>query len=167
MPTTNQQRGVTTVTVAEQTLIEERLDRLESTDAIQRLMADYALGFDRHDRERFMHVFHEGAVYNIPGDFGKSSGTSEIEAALCEIWKACPGTHHWITNVTVEFAGPDTAAGDAHVITYVRTSAGGEGFVHADYDNLYGRRNGLWRATSISLDVPWWKQVTFGSLLEQ
>lgn len=149
----------------EQTTVEERLDRVESRSAIERLMADYAFGCDRKDRERFMGVFHEDAEYFIPGDFGTSTGSAQIEETLRAIWAGMPETRHLITNVTVDFTGPDSAKGDAHVICYSRMANGREGFVYAYYDNRYERRDGVWRASSISLEVPWWKLVEFGDML--
>jgi hypothetical protein len=47
-------------------------------------------------------------------------------AVLRAIWEGMPETHHWITNITVDFTGPDTAVGDAHVLTFVRTAGGRE-----------------------------------------
>jgi hypothetical protein len=37
--------------------------------------------------------------------------------------------------------------------------------VYAYYDNTYERRDGVWRAASITLEVTWRKQVEFGDLL--
>ena len=73
-----------------------------------------------------------------------------------------PETHHWITNVTVDFTGMDSASGEAHVITYGRDISGAEGFLSAVYRNQYERRDGVWKATSIALEIQWFKQVEFG-----
>lgn len=151
----------------ERTGIEERVDRLESETAIKHLMDDYAFGCDRKDPDRFMKVFHDDAEYAIPGAFGTAVGREKIESTLRQIWEVSPETHHWITNIGVDFSGPDAATGDAQTICFVRTSSGGEGFVCAYYDNSYERRDGIWRATSISLEVPWWKKVEFGDLLAE
>jgi uncharacterized protein (TIGR02246 family) len=144
--------------------IEERIDRLEAESEINRLLADYAHGIDRKEMDRFMKIFHEDGVFSIPGLFDSAQGTEAIESLLREVWDGSPETHHWITNATVDFTGPDAATGDAHTICFLRTAGGEEGFVTAYYDNSYERRDGAWRATSVTVNMQWSKKVDFGEM---
>lgn len=92
-----------------------RIERLEARAAIERLMADYAFGCDQKDVQRFLGVFHDDAEY--VGPTGASVGHEAIRESIRPIWQMLPETHHWITNVTVDFTGVDSASGEAHVIT--------------------------------------------------
>jgi hypothetical protein len=103
-------------------------------------------------------------VFSIPGLFDSAQGTEAIESLLREVWDGSPETHHWITNATVDFTGPDAATGDAHTICFLRTAGGEEGFVTAYYDNSYERRDGAWRATSVTVNMQWSKKVDFGEM---
>jgi len=144
--------------------LEERIDRLEAESEINRLLADYAHGIDRKELDRFMKIFHDDGEFAIPGMFEAAHGTKAIESLVREIWEGSPETHHWITNATIDFAGPDTATGDAHTICFLRTADGEEGFVCAYYDNSYERRDGAWRANSVAVHVQWMKKVEFGEI---
>jgi ketosteroid isomerase-like protein len=145
--------------------VEERIDQLESREAIKTLMADYAFGCDQHDRDRFMRIWHDDAEYVVGGIFGTANGAPEIEKTLEGIWASSPETHHWITNVTVNFDMTHAAEGDAHTICYVKNSEGDELFVSCDYANRYERRgDGDWRLAVCKLDVHWWKKVELETL---
>lgn len=144
--------------------VEERIDQLEARGAIRELLADYAHGCDRHQADRFIRIWHEDAVWNVGGAFGTATGAEEIEKVLNDIWTASPETHHWITDVTVRFTGPDSAEGDAHTICYVRNAEDDELFVSCDYDNTYERRNGQWRVATLTLKIDWWKKVELETL---
>jgi hypothetical protein len=145
--------------------VEERIDQLESREAIKTLMADYAFGCDRHDRDRFMRIWHDDADWYIGGAFGSASGAAEIEKALEGIWEASPETHHWITNITVNFVGENSAEGDAHTICFVKNAEGAELFVSCDYANRYERLSDRgWRMAACNLDVHWWKKVELETL---
>jgi uncharacterized protein (TIGR02246 family) len=144
--------------------LEERIDRLEAESEINRLLADYAHGIDRKELDRFMKIFHDDGEFAIPGMFEAAHGTKAIESLVREIWEGSPETHHWITNATNDFVGPDTATGDAHTICFLRTADGEEGVVCAYYDNSYERRDGAWRANSVAVHVQWMKKVEFGEI---
>jgi uncharacterized protein (TIGR02246 family) len=138
-----------------------RIERLEARAAIERLMADYAFGCDQKDAQRFLGVFHDDAEY--VGPTAATVGHEAIRETIRQIWQMLPETHHWITNVTVDITGVDSASGEAHVITYGRGISGVEGFLCAVYRNQYERRDGVWKAASIALETQWFKQVEFGN----
>jgi uncharacterized protein (TIGR02246 family) len=142
----------------------ERLEKLEARAAIGELMADYAHGCDEQDAERFMRIWHDDALYDLGGGFGSATGHEEIRAKLAEIWELSPETRHWITDVTVDFAGADKATGNAHTLCFVNNAEGQELFCSAWYDNVYERRDGAWRIAECHLTVHWWKQLDFNTL---
>ncbi len=144
--------------------VEERLARLEAKQAIKELMAGYAFGCDNQNAERFMSIWTEDAHWNLGGVFGEADGAEAIEETLRNIWVASPETHHWITDVTVDFTGDGSATGEAHTICYVKNAEGDELFVSCDYDNRYESRDGRWLMSSCVLDVHWWKALPFRDL---
>ena len=42
-----------------------RIDELESRAALRDLVSDYCIGFDTHDWERFISIWHADAVWEI------------------------------------------------------------------------------------------------------
>lgn len=65
--------------------LNERLTRLEDTEAIRTLVATYALGADRHNDPAILGpLFTEDAVWACEG-FGQHQGAQEIARALAEI----------------------------------------------------------------------------------
>jgi uncharacterized protein (TIGR02246 family) len=144
------------------------LDEVEARAAIRRLMADYALGTDRHDAERFLAIWTEDAVYDLGEVFGTATGREAIHETLKGLWEWAADIHHWVTDVTVTFTSPDSAFGDAHVISFVKHADGGaETLVACTYDNVYERRAGEWLMARCKLDVHWWKQLPFETLAQR
>jgi uncharacterized protein (TIGR02246 family) len=143
----------------DETAILDRLDRVESRNEIDELLADYAFCCDRHDADRFMGIWTDDAEYHVGGAFGDASGKEEIRKVLDGIWESSPETHHWITDRIVRFADADAATGEAHTICHVKNAEGQELFVSCDYDNRYVRQDGRWLISACRLDVHWWKTV--------
>ena len=57
-----------------------------------------------------MSIWHDDAVWRIGPPFGDFDGAADIRHALEDvIWPAWRETHHWTTNLTVAFDGPDSA----------------------------------------------------------
>ena len=59
-------------------LLLARVDELESRAAMRDLVSDYCIGFDRHDWDRFIAIWHKDAVWAIGEPFGSLSATKEF-----------------------------------------------------------------------------------------
>ncbi len=56
------------------TALTQRIDELESRAALRDLVTDYCLGFDTHDWDRFISIWHADAVWEIGPPFGTFTG---------------------------------------------------------------------------------------------
>ena len=126
--------------------IASRLDHLESRFALQDLVSDYCLGFDKRDFVRFLAIWWEDAVWEIGPPFGDFEGHAGITRAVKEIlWPAWAQSTHFTTNLRVVFDGPDKASGVCDVDCIGNTTDGQAQTVAATYTDHFERRNGVWK----------------------
>ena len=96
--------------------LSQQVDELTSRSAIRDLVSNYCLGFDSHDWDRFISIWHEDAVWDIGPPFGLFSGHQEIYQAVHDVlypfWRE---SHHLSTNLLLTFEGPDIAQGVCNV----------------------------------------------------
>ena len=91
------------------------------------------------------------------GDF---FGAAEIKHALEDlIWTALPETHHWTTNLVVEFETPDRATGVCDVTCDGITPEGQLLLIAATYWDTFERRAGAWRIARRKVDLFYFKPV--------
>lgn len=124
----------------------QRVDELESRSALRDLVSDYCIGFDSHDWDRFIGIWHEDAVWEIGPPFGSFTGHKGIQDAvdniLYPVWRE---THHLTTNLRIEFDGPDKATGSCDVDCMGANKEDVVQMVGATYNDDFERRNGKWK----------------------
>ncbi len=125
--------------------VEERLERQESRNEIADLVSNYCRGTDLRDPELFMSIWHEDATYDVSGPFSLYQDHEGIRAGIDEIWDAFPETHHWTTNLVLDFADADHATGKADVICKCIDHDGKFVMMSASYQDTFERRDGTWR----------------------
>ncbi len=59
-----------------------RVDQLESRASLRDLVTDYCQGFDNHDWDQFISIWHEDAVWEIGPPFGTFYGHDGIRQAV-------------------------------------------------------------------------------------
>ena len=93
-----------------------RVDELESRAALRDLVSDYCLGFDNHDWDRFISIWHDDAIWEIGPPFGTFIGHEDIREAVVEVlypvWRE---THHLTSNLRLSFSDADHAHGVCNV----------------------------------------------------
>ena len=123
-----------------------RIDELESRVAFRDLVTDYCLGFDTHDWDRFIAIWHEDCVWDIGPTFGSFSGHAGIKQAVFEVlypvWRE---THHLTSNLRVTFKDADHAHGVCNVDCMGATKDNVVQMINATYTDEFERRNGVWR----------------------
>lgn len=123
-----------------------RVDELESRAALRDLVTDYCQGFDNHNWEQFISIWHEDAVWEIGPPFGTFNGHVGIRQAVVEIlypvWRE---THHLSTNLRLNFDGPDKAHGVSDVDCMGATADDVVQMISATYTDDFERRNGVWK----------------------
>jgi gamma-hexachlorocyclohexane dehydrochlorinase len=138
----------------------ERIDQLESRNAIAELVADYAHGCDkRQSSDRFMAIWHDDAAYLLGEPLGNRKGIDEIAEALADIWEMTDESHHWITNLVVRFGDANAAQADADTICHCKLADGPEVLVSGSYVIDLERRNGVWKIALCDLTVHWQKEI--------
>jgi gamma-hexachlorocyclohexane dehydrochlorinase len=123
-----------------------RVDELESRAALRDLVSDYCLGFDTHDWERFIGIWHADAVWEIGPPFGTFHGHAGIRKAVEEVlypvWRE---THHLTSNLRLTFKDRDHAHGLCNVDCMGATRDAVVQMISATYTDDFERRNGVWK----------------------
>ena len=132
-----------------------RLDRLESREAIDRLIAQYAHGFDSRDVELVKSVFHEDALLALGEPFGDFQGIAAIGEAAGALWAQSPRMHHWMANTVVDIDG-DSATGIAALDCLVINVEDGPTMVVGNYFDRFERREGRWGFVERRFDLHFW-----------
>jgi gamma-hexachlorocyclohexane dehydrochlorinase len=123
-----------------------RVDQLESRAAIRDLVSDYCIGFDNHDWDRFISIWHSDAVWEIGPPFGTFYNHDGIHKAVYQIlypfWRE---THHLTTNLRLTFEGSDSAYGTCDVGCMGASKENVVLMVGATYADNFERRDGIWK----------------------
>lgn len=124
----------------------DRIDRLESKDAIGAVLLDYARGNDRVDETLLRSCFWPESRHR----HGRFDGmSSDFVAFALKILKGVKFTAHHISNVSVEVDG-DRAFSECYYLAHHRRDAaagGGEedAFFEGRYLDRFARRQGVWK----------------------
>jgi gamma-hexachlorocyclohexane dehydrochlorinase len=123
-----------------------RVDELESRAAMRDLVSDYCIGFDRHEWDRFISIWHEDAVWAIGEPFGDFVGHEGIREAVFEVlYPAWRETNHLTTNLRISFSDADHAVGTSDVDCMGANPEGVVQMVGATYTDTFERRDGVWK----------------------
>ena len=123
-----------------------RVDELESRAALRDLVTDYCQGFDNHDWDQFISIWHEDAVWEIGPPFGTFSGHQGIRKAVFDVlYPAWRETHHLCSNLRLEFEDPDHARGVCDVDCMGATTDDIVQMISATYTDDFERRDGVWK----------------------
>jgi len=135
-------------------LLLARVNELESRAAIRDLVSDYCIGFDRHDWDRFIGIWHEDAVWAIGDPFGNFTGHEGIREAVFEVlYPAWRETNHLATNLRIEFSDADHARGKCDVDCMGAAPDGVVQMVGASYTDTFERRSGIWKIARRNVQI--------------
>lgn len=137
-----------------------QVDELQSRAAIRDLVTDYCLGFDTHDWDRFISIWHADAVWEIGPPFGTFTNHDGIRKAVQEIlypvWRE---THHLTSNLRLTFRDPDHASGICNVDCMGATRDDVVQMISATYADEFERRNGAWKIAKRSVTIHYFNPV--------
>lgn len=133
----------------------DRIDRLESWQAIYDLLCDYMRGQDRLDPVLHRSVFHDDATTDY-GD-GYRGDADGFVAFAQRVLTPHAANHHMIGQVRIDFEGADTAFGEVYFQAHHRLvdDGGTDMFVSGRYVDRYERRGGTWKIAHRSELVDW------------
>lgn len=137
-----------------------RVDELESRAALRDLVTDYCLGFDTHDWDRFIGIWHADAVWEIGPPFGTFHGHGGIREAVFEVlypvWRE---THHLTSNLRVTFQDSDHAQGVCNVDCMGATKDDVVQMISATYTDDFERRDGVWKIAKRKVEIHYFNPV--------
>jgi SnoaL-like domain len=137
-----------------------RIDELESRAALRDLVTDYCLGFDRHDWDRFISIWHPDAVWEIGPPFGTFTHHAGIRKAVEEIlypvWRE---THHLTSNLRLSFSDADHAHGLCNVDCMGATKDNIVQMISATYADDFTRRSGVWRIAKRAVVIHYFNPI--------
>ncbi len=136
--------------MAELTL-EERVQRIEDTEAIRRLRYEYCEYGNLYDAKRFVSLFAPGAIWDGGEALGYHEGLEAIEELVRGAGERIRFSAHYITNEIVDIDG-DSATGRWWL--FMPCVVDGEAtWLFATYDDEYVRLDGRWLIRKIVLGV--------------
>lgn len=138
----------------------QRVDELESRAALRDLVTDYCLGFDNHNWDQFIGIWHEDAVWEIGPPFGTFTGHDGIREAVMEVlypvWRE---THHLTTNLRLEFVDADHARGVCGVDCMGATKDDVVQMISATYADEFERRDGVWKIAKRTVTIHYFNPI--------
>ncbi|MGB8694153.1 MAG: nuclear transport factor 2 family protein [Steroidobacteraceae bacterium] len=137
-----------------------RIDELESRAALRDLVTDYCLGFDRHEWDRFISIWHPDAVWEIGPPFGTFTHHAGIRKAVEEVlypvWRE---THHLTSNLRLTFSDADHARGICNVDCMGATKDNVVQMISATYTDDFARRNGVWKIAKRAVVIHYFNSI--------
>jgi gamma-hexachlorocyclohexane dehydrochlorinase len=137
-----------------------RVDELESRAALRDLVSDYCLGFDSHDLDRFMGIWHPDAEWEIGPPFGtfyEHAGIRRaVEEVLYPVWRE---THHLTSNLRLAFKDRDHAHGVCNVDCMGATKDEVVQMISATYTDDFERRNGVWKIAKRAVVIHYFNPI--------
>jgi gamma-hexachlorocyclohexane dehydrochlorinase len=134
--------------------LQRQVDHLNSRFALQDLVSDYCLGFDKRDFERFLAIWWDDCTWEIGPPFGSFAGHAGIRRAIYDVlWPAWLQTTHFTTNLRVQFGGADFAEGLCDVDCIGTTADGQAQTIAATYRDRFERRSGVWKISRRSVQM--------------
>jgi hypothetical protein len=132
-----------------------RLDRLESHQAVERLIANYARGFDQRDPQLFASIWFHDSVLDMGEVFGRCQGLEEIAAGAERLWTGTPHMHHWMANEVIDING-DTATAISSLDCLVTDASAGPTQISGTYFDSCERREGRWGIVYRRFEMHYW-----------
>jgi len=127
--------------------VEERLERLESSEEIQQLRANYCYHIDHTNPDEFTSLFVEDGTIDF-GSAGTYTGHDELHEFVADI---VPDYYsfivHMLHNPIIDVDG-DTASGRWY-FEAPATSEGTDMWIQGEYTDSYVREDGEWLFESV------------------
>jgi gamma-hexachlorocyclohexane dehydrochlorinase len=140
--------------------LSRQVDELQSRVALRDLVTDYCLGFDTHDWNRFISIWHPDAVWEIGPPFGTFRNHEGIHKAVHEVlypvWRE---THHLTSNLRVTFTDRDHARGICNVDCMGATKDNVVQLISATYTDDFERRDSVWKIAKRAVVIHYFNPV--------
>ena len=123
--------------------IEQRLERLESIEAIRQLIVQYSRAVDASDLDQLAALWTDDARIGGVGD-GVKVGRQAVKDWFGSTDAFGKPRCHFMGSPLIEFTGPDTAKGLVYANAFVENQPGSWRRTVLRYDDRYARQDGQW-----------------------
>lgn len=138
----------------------QRIDELESRAALRDLVSDYCIGFDTHDWDRFISIWHMDAVWEIGPPFGTFTGHEGISEAVNDVlYPAWRETHHLTTNLRLTFIDANHVQGISDVDCMGATPDNVVQMVGATYTDDFERKDSIWKISRRQVKIHYFNPI--------
>jgi len=127
--------------------------RLHDRFEIEQLLTSYGYAIDRRDRELWLQVWHENAIYDVVCPRQTCTGHAELLIWLDAVGRDFQITNHFGTNTQIHFTGTDTATAVGRCAAMFVGTDGSYSIGAATYDDRLERRDGQWRLSYRRVDA--------------
>ncbi|MCH1512679.1 MAG: nuclear transport factor 2 family protein [Acidimicrobiales bacterium] len=122
--------------------IQEIIDRQEITDGLHW----YTRWVDLNRVDKQVQIFTEDGRITFYGEDGWTVGRDNIEAMLVPAVAKYTATHHYISNIEIDFEGPNDARSVCYLQAWHRPADGSEDYtLRAQYHDKWSRTPVGWR----------------------
>ena len=123
-----------------------RIEALESKDAIRELVSNYAESCDRQDLQALEKIFTEDAEFDSPNGMLKSKGRQNILDMYLEVFKSRGPSFHWTHDVRIKMNSEQKDSASGIVYSHAETTRDGIVSLAAmRYDDQYSKEDGAWK----------------------
>ena len=126
--------------------LKQRIDQLESKDAIRAVCSSYAIACDEHDMPRLMSLFTQDACFDAANGSMVADGYDAIETMFVNTFRIRGPAYHWTHDIVVTIDPQDANCASGLVLSHAETSPSGVVSLAAmRYHDDYRRTDGLWQ----------------------
>ena len=129
------------------------LEELLARHELEELIFAYCRHFDLNEPERVAALFTDDAVVDYGPEFPDVVGAAAIEDAVAGgLERVFAATSHHVSNIQLEFDGPDAATGQTYLYAWHRYRDGSpDGELWGRYEHRFRRTAAGWRISSLRL----------------
>ena len=129
------------------------LEELLARHELEELIFAYCRHFDLNEPERVAALFTDDAVVDYGPEFPDVVGAAAIEDAVAgSLERIFAATSHHVSNIQLEFDGPDAATGQTYLYAWHRYRDGSpDGELWGRYEHRFRRTAAGWRISSLRL----------------
>ena len=139
----------------------QRLDKLESKEAIRGLVTAYAIACDEHDIPRLADLFSVDAVFCSPNGAMVSNGRDAIRDMFNAILKTRGPGFHWTHDVHAHIDPENLDRASGLVYGHAETTPHGVVSLAAfKYKDEYLREEGIWRFSRREISFFYYMPIT-------
>ena len=126
--------------------MERALQELLDRQALVDLVGAYARAMDLQRSGDLVELFTEDAVLDYGPGFGVIRGREAMRARFGSGQRIFESSRHYLTNIKIDFEGPDRASGVTYLYAWHRFGEGKpDGHVYGEYRDRFVRESGGWR----------------------